>query len=77
MTNHIPESGRIDPADHNDPRWRIHEIVHDFELIDAWKLPVNGSYDEFPELPKLFMSLDLADDDIASRSASARARGVE
>ena len=55
------ESGRIDTGDHHDPEWHIHEVAQDFQLIDAWKLPVAGTYEEFPELPELFLSLDLAD----------------
>ena len=57
------ESGRINTADHHDPAWHIHEVAQDFELIDAWKLPVAGAIGEFPELAALFLSLDLADDD--------------
>lgn len=62
MANQLPEAGRIDPSDHHDPAWRIHDIASDFQLIDAWKLPVTGTYGEFPELTELFLSLDLADD---------------
>lgn len=63
MTDQLPESGRIDPSDHHDAAWHIHDVASDFQLIDAWKLPVAGSFDEFSELTALFLSLDLADDD--------------
>jgi len=59
----IPTSGRIDTADHFDPEWHIHEVAHDFELIDAWRLPVTGTRDEFVQLTHLFVSLDIGDDD--------------
>lgn len=62
MANQLAQAGRIDPSDHHDPAWHIHDIANDFQLIDAWKLPVAGSYGEFPELTELFLSLDLADD---------------
>jgi len=63
MSSQSPEGKRIDTADHHDPEWHINEVAKDFQLIDAWKLPVAGSFEEFPELTELFLSLDFADDE--------------
>lgn len=63
MTTITDSGGRIDTADHADPDWHVHEVASDFELIDAWRLPVSGSYDEFPELTKLFIALDFSNDE--------------
>jgi Protein of unknown function (DUF2867) len=40
--------------------WRIHELVEDFELLDAWALPTPGGPDDFPRLIDLFASFDPA-----------------
>ena len=61
-------SGRIDTADHADPSWHIHEAAHDFDLIDAWRLPAEGAYDDFAALPELFLSTDFADNDESKAS---------
>jgi len=58
-----PTSGRIDTADHHDPTWHIHDVAGDFKLLDAWRLPVAGAVEKFPELIRLFLSLDLGDDE--------------
>jgi len=63
VANETPDSGRIDPAEHHDPTWHINDVAHDFDLIDAWKLPVGGTYEEFGELPKLFLSIDFGEDE--------------
>lgn len=63
MSSQFPEGKRIATANHYDPDWHIHEVAKDFQLIDAWQLPVAGTVDEFPELTELFLSLDFADDE--------------
>lgn len=49
---------RIPPAQHDDPSWRISEIVPDFELIDAWRLPASGRREDFAALERIVGSLD-------------------
>ena len=49
---------KIHPAQHQALPWRIKEIVPDFELIDAWALPVSGRPSEFRALEEVFKGLD-------------------
>ena len=63
MSDQVPNSGRIDTTDHHDPAWHVHEVAKDFELIDAWKLPAAGEYEEFCDLTALFLSLDFANNE--------------
>ncbi len=63
MSGQLFEGRRIDTAAHNDRTWHIHELAGDFQLIDAWQLPTTGSYEDFPDLPKLFLTLDLANNE--------------
>lgn len=58
-----PQGKRIATASHHDHKWHIHRVAPDFQLIDAWQLPVAGNYKDFPELTELFLSLDFADDE--------------
>ncbi len=46
---------RIDPAQHS---WRFNEIGADFELIDAWALPAEGSRSDFDDLVEIFIHLN-------------------
>lgn len=41
---------RLRPETHSALPWRLHEIASDFELVDAWALPAEGSRDQFPLL---------------------------
>ncbi len=45
---------------HTASPWRIHEIAHDFDLIDVWSLPTPGGRDDFPRLVRLVASIDPA-----------------
>lgn len=49
---------RLPPAHHAALPWRIAEIAPDFELIDAWALPVTARADELGELETLFSRID-------------------
>ncbi len=69
MSDRSTEGKRISVSDHNDPAWQVHQVVDDFELIDAWRLPVSGTFEEFNEFTSLFASLDLAHDG-ASKATS-------
>lgn len=59
---------RIPNAEHEAGPWRIRDVVPDFELEDAWALPVEGSADDFPGLVELMS----ASDPSAARSQAAR-----
>ena len=54
--------------------WRIHEIVPDFTLEDAWALPVHGGPNDFPKLLELGTSLDPANADSLPARALWRIR---
>ncbi len=54
---------RIDPGEHHDPEWHVLDVVEDFELIDAWQIPAEGTAAEFSELCTMFLSLDLENDE--------------
>lgn len=49
---------RISCAQHAAGGWRIAEIAPDFELIDAWALPVAGRENELGALEGVFLGLD-------------------
>ena len=49
---------RLPPAHHTTHFWRIAEIAPDFELIDAWTLPVTARADERGQLEPLFFRID-------------------
>ncbi len=59
---------RIPNAEHEAGPWRIREIVPDFELEDAWALPVEGSVDDFSGLVELMAASEPA----AAESPPAR-----
>lgn len=56
----MSERGRIPNSAHESRPWRIHEIVPDFTLEDAWALPVEGGAADFPRFLELAGSLDPA-----------------
>lgn len=68
MSSTTSTGGRIDPADHHDPAWHIHGVAHDFELIDAWRLPVVGGPEDFAEFMTMFLTLDLATNEQSTAS---------
>jgi hypothetical protein len=45
---------------HTTRPWRIHEITHDFRVLDVWALPTPGSRGDFARLIDLFGSFDAA-----------------
>ena len=49
---------RLPDATHRSGPWRIHEIVPDFTLEDAWALPARGGADDFQRLLKQFAAAD-------------------
>jgi hypothetical protein len=49
---------RLTDSAHTSRPWRIHEIAHDFELVDVWALPTPGGPDDFPRLVEAAISLD-------------------
>ena len=51
-------SSRIPTSDHASLPWRINEIAPDFELIDAWLLPTEGTLEEFADLCAIFSKMD-------------------
>ena len=59
---------RIKPEEHSRHAWRIEQFARDFELVDAWSMPVEGRVDEFPRFVEMMASLDPAGDD-GSRSS--------
>ncbi len=52
---------RLANSDHENPAWRIREIVPDFRLEDAWALPAQGGAEDFATLLEVMASLDPAD----------------
>jgi hypothetical protein len=57
------------PADDHRARpWRIHELIADFRLEDAWALPTPGGPDDFADLVAMMAASD------PSRSGSRGAR---
>jgi hypothetical protein len=54
---------RLPNESHESGPWRIHAIVPDFTLEDAWALPASGGADEFPALLELLAASDPANAD--------------
>ena len=51
---------RIPNAEHESQPWRVHELVPDFKLEDAWALPAHGDAGDFPLLIELLTASDPA-----------------
>ena len=49
---------KIRNTQHSTQNWRISEITHDFELIDAWALPVHARPSEFSALETIIRELN-------------------
>jgi uncharacterized protein DUF2867 len=60
---------RIPNEAHRSQPWRIHAIVPDFKLEDAWALPVHGGAEDFQRLLERMVTSDPAD----LKSPAARA----
>lgn len=58
---------RIPAADHRSHPWRIHDLIPDFRLEDAWALPTPGGPDDFGVLVDAFAHADPAQ--LPSRAA--------
>ena len=41
---------RLPDSVHTSRPWRVHELVPDFRLEDAWALPTPDGPDDFPRL---------------------------
>ena len=52
------KGARLETSKHGDLPWRIGEVAPDFELIDAWSLPTEGTLEEFSDLCEIFANLD-------------------
>ena len=61
---------RLPNTAHTSRPWRIHELTRDFRLVDVWALPTPGGPDEFPQLVRLFASMD------PSQSSAAAVRAL-
>jgi hypothetical protein len=51
---------RLQNSEHESHGWRIHEVVPDFRLEDAWELPATGDAEDFATLLDVMSSLDPA-----------------
>ena len=51
---------RLPSSAHTQRPWRIHEVAHDFGLVDVWALPTPGGPDDFPRLVHMAAALDPA-----------------
>ncbi|MBV1862551.1 MAG: DUF2867 domain-containing protein [Nannocystaceae bacterium] len=49
---------RLTTEQHASHPWQLPEIAPDFELLDAWALPVGGTKDEFEDLVGLWAKMD-------------------
>ncbi|HUF53923.1 MAG TPA: DUF2867 domain-containing protein [Dehalococcoidia bacterium] len=56
----MSKGARIKNSSHERLPWRLREIAPDFELIDAWRLPATGTYEDFADLPRVFAGLGVA-----------------
>ncbi|MEE9415435.1 MAG: DUF2867 domain-containing protein [Acidimicrobiales bacterium] len=63
-------AGRLKPEEHSKHPWLIDDIADDFDLIDAWALPVSGTLEEFADLCRIFATLDFGagEDSTAARA---------
>lgn len=60
---------RLDVSEHRRHGWLIGDIAADFDLIDAWALPVTGTQDQFAELVGVLAAtgLEPAEPSLASK----------
>jgi hypothetical protein len=49
---------RIDPKNHLEHPWQVHELARGFRLEDVWALPTPGGPDDFPRLVELFQHFE-------------------
>jgi hypothetical protein len=49
---------RLAASAHTARPWRVHELLHDFQLEDVWELPTPGSRDDFRRAVELAVALD-------------------
>ena len=61
-------SGRIANSEHEAHPWVIGQIAPDFELLDAWDLPVEGGPRDFTTLLEVFTSLDPTEAGLTSQA---------
>lgn len=54
---------KISPTEHRSTSWQLDAIASDFELEDAWRLPVTGGRNDFDQLLELFARLDPSHDE--------------
>jgi uncharacterized protein DUF2867 len=64
----VTYGSRIPNAQQEAGPWRVHEVVPDFKLEDAWALPAHGEAGDFPTLIELMAASDPAH----AESAAAR-----
>jgi hypothetical protein len=60
----------VSSSDHRSRPWRIHALIPDFRLEDAWALPTPGGPDDFRDLVAMIAAGD------PSRSSSSGARAL-
>jgi hypothetical protein len=56
----VTYGSRIPNAEHEAQPWRVHDLVRDFELEDAWALPAHGAAADFSRLIELLAASDPA-----------------
>ncbi len=61
---------RVSSSDHRSRPWRIHALIPDFRLEDAWALPTPGGPDDFRYLVAMIAASD------PSRSSASGARAL-
>jgi hypothetical protein len=61
---------RVSSSDHRSRPWRIHALIPDFRLEDAWALPTPGGPDDFRDLVAMIAESD------PSHSSSSGARAL-
>src|SRR5688572_27584552 len=56
---------RVSNSAHEAQPWVIHEIAHDFKLLDVWALPAEGGREDFDSLLEGLSSADPTQSDSA------------
>jgi hypothetical protein len=64
-------SAPLDPAEHTQRPWRIHQIAKGFRIHDVWALPTPGGPNDFPRLVELMTNFDPAETSAVVRALFA------
>src|ERR1700712_1134967 len=55
----VLSGSRLPREAHSSRPWRIHQIAPEFDVLDVWAMPTPGGLDDFAELIRTMMSVNV------------------